>query len=375
MIPWRGAPQARVFAGFVALLAVVGSQTIPSPPKDIAVRDATMAYMRETGVVGCSVAIAEKGRILYSSGFGFADLENPAEVRPETLFRLASISKPITAVAVMRLVERGLVDLKTDIRHYVPEFPDKGQVITVEQVLNHTSGIRHYKGDEFASTKRYDSVLESLRIFQGDPLMHPPGQSYTYTTYGYTVLARIVENVSGRTFPGFLRDEVFVPAGMHSSKLDDATAIIPNRAKGYREGPDKKAINASFADTSYKWAGGGMLSTAPDMARFGISLLNGTLLSRDSVARMWTTGSLPDGRLTRYGLGFHVNQLEGRRMISHTGSQQGTQTAMLIFPEEQVVIVVLTNYESHRAMDLARRISEAWLGIDAKAPLAGAIRN
>jgi CubicO group peptidase (beta-lactamase class C family) len=372
MIPWRGTARARVLAGCVVLLAVVGSQTVPSPPKDIAVRDATMAYMRETGVVGCSVAIAEKGRIVYSSGFGFADLENPAEARPETLFRLASISKPITAVAVMKLVERGLVDLKSDIRQYVPEFPDKGQVITVEQVLNHTSGIRHYKGDEFASTKRYDSVLDSLKIFQDDPLVHVPGQAYTYTTYGYTLLARLIENVSKVPFPDFVRDEVFLPAGMAASRVDDATAIIPNRAKGYREGPDKKAINSNFADTSYKWAGGGMLSTAPDMARFGISLLAGTLLSRDSVARMWTTASLPDGRLTRYGLGFHVNQLEGRRLISHTGSQQGTQTAMLIFPEEQVVIVVLTNYESHRAMDLARRISEAWLGIDAKAPLAGA---
>ncbi len=375
MISLRGTPWARPIAGCAILLAVVASQTVSSPPKDDAVKDATLAYMREAGVVGCAVAIAEKGKLVFSSGFGFADLENPAEARPQTLFRLASISKPITAVAVMRLVERGQVDLKADIRTYVPEFPDKGHKISVEQVLNHTSGIRHYKGDEFASTKRYESVSDSLKIFQDDPLLHPPGESYTYTTYGYTLLARLIENVSGKSFPDFLNEEVFVRANMYASKIDDATAIIPNRAKGYRAGPDNKAINSSFADTSYKWAGGGMLSTAPDMARFGVSLLNGTLLKRDSVARMWTTSSLPDARITRYGLGFHVNQLEGRRMISHTGSQQGAQTAMLIFPDHDVVIVVLTNYENHRAMDLARRIAEAWLGIDAKAPLAGAVGN
>lgn len=385
MISWRGTLWARAVAGCFALLAIAASRTNAGgwsapDPRENAVRETVLMYLRDTGVVGCAVAVAEKGRVVFSEGFGFADLETPAEATPETLFRLASVSKPITAFGVMKLVENGRVDLDADIRKYVPEFPDKGHTITVAQILSHTSGIRHYKNGEFASTKRYESVVESLNIFKDDPLVHKPGEAYLYTTYGYTLLARLVENVTDKPFPRYLQEDVFAALGMKNSRVDDARAIIPNRAKGYKKGADGKPVNCDFADTSYKWAGGGMLSSASDMVNFGIALLSAYhspegVLSHATIERMWTSTVLPNGNKTRYGLGFHVNEIEGKRMISHTGSQQGSQTALLIFPEQDVVIVVLTNYESHNAMELARKVAEAWVGISAKAPLAGTVRS
>lgn len=330
------------------------------PSKDNAVRYAIWDHAYKTGMTGCSVAIAEKGQIVFVYGSGFADLENLVLAKPDSVYRLASISKSITAVAVMQLVEQGKVDLDADLRQYVPEFPPKDHVFTVRQVLAHLSGIRHYKPGEPESKEEYPNTLEAFKRFQDDPLLHKPGEKYTYSTYAYTLLARLVENVSGVTFPEYLRKHVFEPAGMVASGVEDQRSIVPNRARGYRRGQEGKPVNSDYANISYKWAGGGMVSTAPDLCRFGIALLENKLIKQDSRSMMWTRQRTNDGKETGYGLGWSVGEWRRRPLISHSGAQAMVRTRLCIFPGEQVVIAVLTNYESHDVGALTNKIIEVW---------------
>src|SRR5919109_3491269 len=172
---------------------------------------------RQSGAPGMSVAVVLDDRLAWSDGFGLADVENDVPARANTVYRIASISKPIAATAVMQLVERGRVSLDDPIQKYVPRFPAKGdQTITVRHLLTHTSGIRHYRGGEMESSREYETVIDALSIFQDDPLLFAPGTKYSYSTYAYNLLGAVVEAASGLNFETYLRTQVWGPAGMTS---------------------------------------------------------------------------------------------------------------------------------------------------------------
>ena len=230
--------------------------------------------MSEASVPGVTVAIGSAEGLYWDNGFGMADLENMVPATAQTRIRLASITKPITATAVMQLVERGKMELDAPIQKYVPTFPQKQWPVTVRLLLGHLSGIRHYASDEeVASTRHYLNRVEPLKIFQDDPLKFEPGTQFSYTTYGFNLLGAAVEMVSGKPFEDYLRENIFEPAGMHSIGLDDGYAIIPHRSRGYELTADKQIRNCGLADTSNKVPGGGLISTAgacspvPTMAR------------------------------------------------------------------------------------------------------------
>lgn len=346
---------------FLWLLGCLTLMSIAQTPREDAVRDAIWAHAYRTGMVGCTVAIAEKGKILYEYGNGFADLENLLPARPQTVYRIGSISKPITAVAVMQLVEQGKVDLDKDARVYVPEFPAKEHPFTVRQLLGHLSGIRHYKQNEGESTRPYPTVLESLDRFKEDPLLFKPGERYYYSTYAYTLLARVVENVSGLSFEEYLQKHLFDPANMKESYLEKQRAIIPWRARGYYRNANGEIQNSQLADMSYKWGGGGMLCTSADLCRFGMAILDQRLLKPETREMMWTAQTTNDGKKTTYGLGWTLQEVNGRAHREHGGAQAGARAFLAIVPEQELVVVVLTNYESHSPSELAREIVKRWL--------------
>jgi len=178
------------------------------------------AVMRFAGIApGMSVAVTFAGDD-WSEGFGLADVENEVRVTPDTVFRIASITKPISATAVMQLVERGQVSLDDPVQKHVPAFPAKGEhVVTIRHLLSHTSGIRHYKEGEFNHKASYDSVGAALTIFKDDPLLFTPGTKYSYSTYAYNLLAGVVERASGLTFEQYLTEHVLTPAGMTRTYL------------------------------------------------------------------------------------------------------------------------------------------------------------
>ena len=325
---------------------------------------AVSKFMASTHVPGLSVAVVENGEYEWAQGFGFADLENNVPASEHTLFRLASISKSLTATAAMQLWERGRLDLDAPVQKYCSSFPQKPWPVSIRQVLGHLGGIRHYKSNaqddpEVGNTKHFDDPIQAgLNFFKDDPLVAPPGTSFHYSTQGYTLIGCVIEGASDAKYVGFVRQNVLVPAQMEQTQADNRFAIIPYRTRFYEKTESGTVRNADFLDSSYKIPGGGWLSSAEDMARFEVAILNDRLVSRSTRDLMWTPLKPSDGSTDTYALGWSWGEKNDHEVASvgHTGGQQGTSTAFAIVPERRVGVVVLTNMEGQPAGDLAREI-------------------
>ena len=310
---------------------------------------ATRRFIRDTmrvlGAPGASITVMKDGRVIWSEGFGWADVEQQVPVTALTRFRIGSVSKPITAVALGALVQEGKIDLDAPVQRYVRDFPAKRWPFTVRQLAGHLAGIRHYRGEEFLSQRHYASVDAGLAIFRDDSLEAEPGTRWGYTSYGFNLLGAVIERAAGRPFLGYVHDRVLVPAGMRHTVAEYVDSLIPNRARFYTRTSDSGGVvNAPFVDNSYKWAGGGYLSTTEDLARFGQAMLDGVLLAPATVAQLWTSQRTRDGKLTDYGMGWGVERdAAGRRRISHGGGSVGGTAFLVIYPEQKLVVALLVN--------------------------------
>jgi serine beta-lactamase-like protein LACTB, mitochondrial len=345
----------------LALLAAPGEATTPLPPAQVlALESAVDAFMADRKVPGLTAAVVVDRRVRWTKGFGLADVENAVAATPETMYRLASVSKPMTATAVMQLVEKGKIDLDAPVQRYVPSFPEKPWPLTSRQLLAHLGGIRHYYPDEhFDASRHYASILEGLDVFKEDPLVHEPGTAFLYSTYGYTLLGAVVEAASGRPFVDYLRENVWRPAGMESIRDDDSRAIVLHRAQGYARIANGDVRNSAAADTSYKIPGGGLIATASDVARFAAALQGGTTLVRsDTLATMFAKQRTRSGRLIGYGLGWSLEQWKGRRAVLHTGGQERVNNVLYMLPDRGVAVAILTDLEGCQPTELARKLAE-----------------
>ena len=350
----------------VALAASAHAQQTKLPPeKRTQIEAAVATFMASTHVPGLSVAVVENGEFEWSSGFGSADLENNVPASEHTLFRLASISKPLTATASMQLYEHGQLDLDAPVQKYCPAFLVKPWPITTRQVMGHLAGIRHYKTGlddmEIGNTKHFENPIQAgLDFFKNEPLLSEPGTQFHYSTQGYTLVGCVIEGASGSKYVDVVRQNVFVPAGMKETQVDDRFAIIRNRTRFYQKTESGVVQNADFLDSSYKIPGGGWLSSAEDMAKFEVAILNDKLIKRATRDLMWTplkpSGGSSNEKKSGYGLGWGVGDIDGVAIVAHTGGQQGTSTAFLIAPEQNAGVVVLTNMEGADADKLAREI-------------------
>jgi len=325
---------------------------------------AILEMMRaERGVPGLSAAVGIDGRIVFAEGFGWADLENRSPSTASTKFRIGSVSKPLTAAAIGILAERGKLDLDAPVQVYVPDFPDKRWPVTSRLVAGHLAGIRHYNDEEFLSARRYESVSEGLEIFASDSLLFEPGDRFQYSSYGWNLLSAVVEGASGEEFLPFMDREVFEPLGMLSTVADHTDSIIQDRTRYYEIAADGSVYNSPFVDNSYKWAGGGFLSTPSDLVRFGMAHLDGNLLQDATLDEFWTSQRTTDGDETGYGIGWFVETKPGgRRTVSHGGGSIGGVTYLLVLPDENVVAALTANTSEgvglHRAAFL---LAEAFL--------------
>jgi CubicO group peptidase (beta-lactamase class C family) len=329
-----------------------------APASELAAQVA--AECRRLGLPALAVGVLAQGRAEVAVA-GSADLEHGAPATEATRFRLASVSKPLTAVLALRLAEQGRLDLDADVRRLGGALAGLRHPATPRQLLAHTAGIRHYRGQEMASTRPWPSLASALSIFARDPLVAPPGARHAYTTYGYTVLGVAVERAAGEPYFDVLRRLVLAPAGMDATVADAHSALVPGRARGYRRRPDGTLLNAGLADTSYKVPGGGLLSTAGDLLRFAAALFEGRLLGEESRRAMWSPARTRDGAALRYGLGWSLGQEPGRTIAFHTGAQQGTTTLLWMDLADQRAIAVLTNVEGQReaVLELARALDAA----------------
>jgi CubicO group peptidase (beta-lactamase class C family) len=341
----------RVTSLFVVLaLMAVTAQTqqtagLPADKLD-KIEKAISAQMSRLGIPGLSVAVVVDHKLRWSNGYGLADVENYVPAKATTAYRLGSISKPITAAAVMQLVERGKLDLDAPIQKYCPAFPAKQWPVTARQLLGHLAGVRHYKNDaEYGSTRHYKSVVEGLEVFKDDPLLFEPGTKYSYTTHGFAVLGCAVEGASGMSFEDYERENVFKPARMDRIRVDNVTDIIPNRAQGYWKTQSGELKNSNLADTSYKIPGGGFISTVEDLAKFAIAMQTGVLVKKETLDQMWASQKTRDGKATGYGMGWGVSERNGMKEVEHGGAQQRVSTYLYTIPEKGLAVVVMTNLE------------------------------
>ncbi|NRA56764.1 MAG: beta-lactamase family protein [Phycisphaerales bacterium] len=314
-----------------------------------AVDEAVRAEMARQELVGVAVGVIREGRVVYTAGYGLADRENKVPVTTETMFRWASVSKPVTAIAAMQLVESGKLDLQRDVREYVPEFPDKGAPITMEQLLSHLGGIVHYRNGPVVRTFReydepnpYKSVILALDTFAESPLVAQPGERYSYSTHGCILASAVVERAGGAGFFEQVRERICEPLGLTSLQPDYQWVDIPNRAVGYRRFAGR-LLRSTNTDVSWKLGGGGFISNIEDFARSAAALMNHELVDEGTSRDMWTARTDGVGKPTGYGLGLGVSQPRGQLRIAHNGSQEKARTRLVIYPELRHGVVVMCN--------------------------------
>jgi CubicO group peptidase (beta-lactamase class C family) len=343
------------------------AQKIPATKVE-KIETAIAAWMAQNKATALSVAIVTDNQMSFSKGYGLADVENNVAARSDTIYRLASIAKSMTAIAVMQLVERGKIDLNAPINKYCAAYPEKQALkdapdkqfsITARQLLVHQSGVRHNKFDEVLSTKHYNNITEAVGSFKDDPLVVEPGTKYSYTTPGYTLLGCAIETASGMSYIDYLRENIFKPAGMTRTFVDDVYAVIPNRARGYRKTQSGEIINAPLHDTSIKIPGGGLVTTAEDLAKFAIAVNTNRLVKAETLAQMWTKPKMSDGKEQTYAMGFLINDENGLLRVSNDGAQAGTRTYLYLLPKQKFAVALMTNLERAFCEELVPKIIEA----------------
>ncbi len=312
-----------------------------------------------------SIAILKDHQIVYSRAFGTADIENNLPATSESLFRTGSIAKPLAAVAALTLADAGKLDLDAPVQQYCPDFPKKQWTITTRELLSHTAGIRHYKGEETLSTVHYPTMSAAFAIFANDPLLFEPSTQYSYSTYAYTIVGCVIEGIAHQSYYDYLAAHVLKPAGMTHTFVDDQFAIVPHRVRGYQN-VKGQIRNAGPMDSSYKIPGGGLVTTAEDLVRFEDAMLGGKLIKPQTREAAWTPLPVPDAsspdKPSKYGLGWMVGTRGGHKVVGHSGSQQGCNTAMGVVPDQNFAIAILTNYEGGSPQGLVDQILEEFAG-------------
>jgi serine beta-lactamase-like protein LACTB, mitochondrial len=311
-----------------------------------AIEAVIQAFMERHEVPGLSAAVVVGRELRWSAAFGVADVENGVRMRTGSVLRLASVSKPFTATAVMQLAEKGKVDLGAPLQAVLADFPLKPGTLTVRHLLSHQSGIRNWTPEEFRNARRFTSVDEAVRVFADDPLAFTPGSKTLYSSFGYTVLGSVIERASGVRYGEYLRVNVFEPAGLESARVDEVEALVPHRVHGYQRTSDGRLLNSSLSDVSNRAPGGGLCATAEDVARFASALLKGNLLKPASVEAMFRMQRTRDGKLTGYGLGWLLRTTNNRREVYHHGGQPRVSTILMLLPDHGVAIVLLCNLEN-----------------------------
>jgi serine beta-lactamase-like protein LACTB, mitochondrial len=305
------------------------------------VRPLVPRMQRAFGAPGVAVAIAAGGRLVWSETCGFANRERRIPVRRTTQFRVGSVSKTLTAAAAGRLYQRGQLDLDAEVQQYVPDFPRKSRPITVRQLAGHLGGIRHYEGAEAVNTAHYDSVRSSLAVFQGDALVAAPGERFLYSSYGFNLLGAAVEGAAGTLFAAALEEAVLAPLRMTHTRLDDGRSR--DRARFYEVTSSRKAVPAPPMDLSDRFPSGGVLSTAEDLARFGIGITDRAFLGAQTQAVLFTSQKTARGEATGYGFGFEIGASPFGRVVGHTGNVVGGTSFLLVHPRTRVVVAMTTN--------------------------------
>ena len=313
-----------------------------------------ISQMKLHQVPGIVIGVGQ-GDSQFVRPYGLADVENSVTMRADASFRIASITKAMTSVAVMQMAERGLLSLDDDIQSYVPAFPHKQWKVTVRALLGHLGGVTDYQGEEEERLTRDYTTAESIQIFAERPLAIQPGTDFFYSNYGYNLLGGVIEQRSGVAYDVYMRNNVWSPVGMTSTQLDRPEVLIQHRVRGYSL-VGTQLRNSDHVNITSRSSAGGTRGTVGDLVRFGRAIYDGQLLSPLSYDEMWKTGRTQNGQTTGYGLGWELMTGGGAFAVGHTGAQPETSTALIVVPQRRIAVAVAANLERFDARHLAEMI-------------------
>jgi CubicO group peptidase (beta-lactamase class C family) len=370
----------RLLLASTALCAILTRATQAQPSRstgavsrDVVARAADSiadATIKRGRVPALSIAVIRGRDTVVMKGYGMADVENEVPATAQTVYRIGSVTKQFTSVAVMQLIEQGKLSLDDEITKYVPHAPTHGRRILVRHLLNHTSGIPSYTdvGPIFGRVMRQDLSHDSLvAVVKDDSLQFEPGTHMYYNNTGYFLLGMIIERVTGKPYGDYLRDVLFTPNGLSSTIYCGNTPLIKHRARGYSAGPNG-LVNADFISMDLPYAAGSLCSTVGDLAAWTRLLHAGRLVSASSFASMTTPVKLPSGRPMRYAFGLVADSVETHRRIHHGGGINGFISELAYYPADSLTVVVLSNSDAGPSSQIADNIARTAFGLPLQGP-------
>lgn len=296
-------------------------------------------------VTGIAAGLSIDGELRWVNGSGYRHAAQEEAFGAQTLTRIASLVKPMTAIAIMQLYEHGKIDLDVPIQQYLPDFPVKKEGdITIRHLLTHTSGTGSYASEkERNNTVHYETLSDAIAVFKDRKLLSAPGTAYHYTSYGYVVLGLVIERVSGMSYEAYMKQHIWDKAGMSHTGVETAGKEEKGKSLLYRKARNGNPVNLPPTDLSDRVPGGGVYSCVTDMIRFGNAVLNHTLIKESTLGLMLKDPGVKKG--SDYGLGWTLygNDEKHGSVFGHTGSQSGASAHLLLLPEPKITVVVLSN--------------------------------
>lgn len=321
--------------------------------------DKLLATVYKSNETGATALIARKGTVIYKKALGMANLELNVPMQIDNVFRIGSISKQFTAVAILQLLEMGKLGLQDDIKKFIPDYPTHGYTITVEQLLNHTSGIKSYTGmDEWDEQVRRKDFTPAALVdyFKNQPMDFAPGTKWDYNNSGYILLGYIIEKVSGKKYSEYIIDNIFKPLGMTNSYYGDHIPVIKNRVSGYEPAKDGVA-NADFLSMTQPYAAGSLLSTVEDLFKWHQAVHSYKLIKKEILEKAFIASKLANGKTTNYGYGWFMGNLQGSPTIEHSGGINGSLTNAIYLPNEDVFVTVFSNCTCKPPSEVSTKIA------------------
>lgn len=317
-----------------------------------AVDDYVKAEMKTLRIPGLSLAVVQNSQLMKAAGYGLSNVETATPATPETAYKVASISKPIIATAVMLLAQQGRLSLNDTVARYLPDSPSSWADITIHQVLSHTSGLVRDPPDYRPYVEQQPMTV--IELAYSLPLQSKPGTRWSYSNVGYYVLAEIITRVAGIPWNDFIAKQLFEPAGMASTRLTSVSAIIPNRARGYEIGP-------AGLENAQDWIAvrpsGAFVSTVLDLAKLDVYLDSHSPLDAAGQTAMITPTKLLDGNTAPYGLGWNVDSYLEQERVSHDGQYPGFRSEWERYPRQKLSIIVIGNLGSAPVQRLVPKIA------------------
>ncbi len=297
---------------------------------------------------GISILIAKMGQVIYKKAFGSANIELNTPMQPDMVFRIGSITKQFTAVAILQLVEQGKISLQDSVQKYIKDFPSKGATITIENLLTHTSGIVDFtsKDDPDPFIERRDFTPEFLiNYFKNDPLRFKPGTKYEYSNSNYVLLGYIIQMVSGENYHQYMADNVIKRAGLTHTLYAEENTIVPNRVQGYTR-DNGFFQNCEYQTLSLGFGCGDLLSNTEDLLKWNQAVIAGKLISEASLKKAFSPYKLANGTYSSYGYGWFIDTTYGSPCIHHEGQTSGFIALEKYFPKEDIYVAIMTNVKT-----------------------------